>query len=414
MLKAGFARVDITPPRDVSLCGYEFRQERLAAGNDGVLDPLFARALVLDDGTRPAALVALDVAIVPTALARRMRRAAAEAIGSAPDRVIIACTHTHSGPILEPSAAAPRGAKKTPGVFSPKGPKGAAQKRLRESFSPSPETRYTAALLEQVREAAARAGGLVYPVRPALREAPLGIGYVRRVPTPDGLRHCWNPQEQADLQVHPSPDPTCTVLVLDQQGGPRRYVLWGVGAHGVVLGKTSRLVSADWAGRACAVVEEGLPGARAMFLHGASGDVHPWIATQEEPAGVEIVGRAAGAMVALLVQATRPGPDELRTAARTVRIGKAELDLAAWRLGGVWIAAAPVELFSELGLALRRRLGGPVILATTANGWTGYWPTAEAFVQGKYEVENARRLGRRPEDGLRLVEKVAALAETIR
>jgi hypothetical protein len=119
-------------------------------------------------------------------------------------------------------------------------------------------------------------------------------------------------------------------------------------------------------------------------------------------------------MVALLAQALRPGHAELRTAARTVRIGKAELDLAVWRVGGCWIAAAPVELFSDLGLALRRRLSGPVIVATVADGWTGYWPTAEAFAEGKYEVEIARRLGRRPQDGARLIEALAALAETLR
>ena len=101
MLRAGFAKADITPGRDLSLMGYEFREESLWPGNDGPRDPLYARALVFDGGAGPAAIVALDLAVVSLALAQALRRAVAEAVGSDPERVIIACIHTHSGPHLQ-------------------------------------------------------------------------------------------------------------------------------------------------------------------------------------------------------------------------------------------------------------------------------------------------------------------------
>jgi hypothetical protein len=106
-------------------------------------------------------------------------------------------------------------------------------------------------------------------------------------------------------------------------------------------------------------------------------------------------------MVALLAQAGRPAGDELRIAAKT--------DLAVWRIGRVRLAAAPVELFSELSAELRRQLPGPLLVATNTNGWTGYWPTRAAFAEGGYEVDGARALGRRPGDGERLVEALVAL-----
>lgn len=108
--------------------------------------------------------------------------------------------------------------------------------------------------------------------------------------------------------------------------------------------------------------------------------------------------------------APKHSPNPTYDAARTVEIGRFELALAAWRIGPCRLLAAPVELFQELGLALRRRVGGPLILATNANGSTGYWPTAEAFEEGGYEVEPS---GPARGDGERLVEELVALAEAL-
>ena len=47
MLKAGFGRIDITPPLGVSVQGYY--EKRLA---DGILDPLYATAVAFEDGVR--------------------------------------------------------------------------------------------------------------------------------------------------------------------------------------------------------------------------------------------------------------------------------------------------------------------------------------------------------------------------
>ena len=183
MLRAGFARVEITPGPDCSLMGYEFRQEHLPPGNDGVHDPLFARALVLDDGTQPAVLVSLDLAVVPTPLARELRKAVAVKLKTGVERVILACTHTHSGP--------------------------------------TPEQPYTDCLKDRITDAVMRADGLKHPVEAFVRSAPLGMGYNRRVDTADGLKHCWSPQEFPDRMPGPATDPTFAVLGFRQINGPR-------------------------------------------------------------------------------------------------------------------------------------------------------------------------------------------------
>jgi hypothetical protein len=127
------------------------------------------------------------------------------------------------------------------------------------------------------------------------------------------------------------------------------------------------------------------------------------------------VGRAAAAFAAVLAEAAAPvggAGDRLSCAARTVRFGRDELDLTVWNIGGLLLAALPVELFASLGADLRRKAGKPVLLATCANGWNGYWPDRRAFAEGGYEVEGARQAGRKPGDGERLVRAAVRMLES--
>src|SRR5437879_2932026 len=67
-LKAGVAKVDITPPVGLRMWGYGNRK----GAATGVLDPLYARVLVLEAGEKRLALVALDLGrpFGPAAIAR--------------------------------------------------------------------------------------------------------------------------------------------------------------------------------------------------------------------------------------------------------------------------------------------------------------------------------------------------------
>ncbi|MCX8108068.1 MAG: neutral/alkaline non-lysosomal ceramidase N-terminal domain-containing protein, partial [Verrucomicrobiae bacterium] len=92
---AGVAAVDITPPLGLPLAGYY--HERLA---DGVLDPLFAKALVIRSGNDHAVVVALDLIEVPVNVTERTRQRIEKSTGIKPHHVMIAATHTHTGPVL--------------------------------------------------------------------------------------------------------------------------------------------------------------------------------------------------------------------------------------------------------------------------------------------------------------------------
>src|SRR5713101_4790230 len=96
-LRAGAAKVDITPPIGFPMWGYGARHD---AGSTGVLDPLQARALVLAVGSEKIALVSLDLGRAPTRQSTQAIRAKVkEAVGI--EHIFLCASHTHHGPVLE-------------------------------------------------------------------------------------------------------------------------------------------------------------------------------------------------------------------------------------------------------------------------------------------------------------------------
>ena len=92
MLKAGMARVDITPPQGLELAGYPHYPRY----NTGAHDPLYAACMYLADGGQEVAMVTLDLLFFSKKHVAEVRRRTAAACGVA--NVMISCSHTHSGP----------------------------------------------------------------------------------------------------------------------------------------------------------------------------------------------------------------------------------------------------------------------------------------------------------------------------
>src|ERR1043165_6248737 len=92
--RAGLATIDITPPVGWRMSGYFY--ERLSTGTQ---DPLQAKALVLQQGDERAALVFCDLIGVPGTITGPVRAAASRKTGIPASNIMIAATHTHTGPL---------------------------------------------------------------------------------------------------------------------------------------------------------------------------------------------------------------------------------------------------------------------------------------------------------------------------
>ena len=95
--RVGYAKQDITPQAPMPMWGYGDRHDMLS---EGILHPLFAKAIVIAAGEDKVALVGLDLGRGPThAMTEKIRAAIAEQAGI--KHVMISGSHTHHGPCIE-------------------------------------------------------------------------------------------------------------------------------------------------------------------------------------------------------------------------------------------------------------------------------------------------------------------------
>jgi hypothetical protein len=164
--KAGVARVLVTPREPIFMKGYGSRTKP----SEGVRQDLFVKALALQHGTGPiAVLVTSDL----HSYTRRMSDTIADAVqkqhGITRDRLVLNGSHTHSGPAITAEA-----------VFRPS-----------EDINPEQQAvirRYTAQLLDRVVSLIGDAIGNLAPAEVAFGQGAAGFGVNRRR-IAAGMRH---------------------------------------------------------------------------------------------------------------------------------------------------------------------------------------------------------------------------------
>jgi len=408
-LQAGAARVNITPYVGAFLAGFGSRDR----GCEGVLDELFARALVLANAEAAAAIVSCDLIGLTRDSVDTIRTQVEAVTGIPATHVMLACTHTHSGPTM--------GLLRHPGLD-----------------------------LELVHVIEKKIAGAVVLAHRSVAEAALGsgkgrarIGINRRERKPDGSTSLGkNPEGPID--------PDVGVLRVDGPSGEPLALVVNHACHPVILGGSNYLVSADYPGQVAAFVESVYPGAVCLYLNGCCGNVNPTVvgSTFEE---ARRAGMFLGAEAVQVAETLRTAPEaRLASAARMVeaplaplpsaeearntveqrtrvleeQLARGEISRALYdadwqrgwardvmaeysktdrerarrleihglRLGDALLIGTPGETFVEIGLAVKAAAPLPrTFVVAYANGNVGYIPTARAFEEGGYEVESAHK-----------------------
>lgn len=95
-MKVGLGQADITPPVGTPMAGYGRRE----GSTTGVHDPLYSRSAVFTQGRVAAALMAVSVVYIPHDLVEQIRLCIHHETGIPAENIALSATHTHSGPDL--------------------------------------------------------------------------------------------------------------------------------------------------------------------------------------------------------------------------------------------------------------------------------------------------------------------------
>lgn len=95
-MRAGYGKYELTPPMGVELAGFGYYLERRA---QTVIDPLFARAVLLETDDVKALLISCEVLGLSREVCADVFEHAKK-YGVAPENVIIVSVHTHTGPTI--------------------------------------------------------------------------------------------------------------------------------------------------------------------------------------------------------------------------------------------------------------------------------------------------------------------------
>ena len=95
MIKAGFSRVDVTPPLGAHLAGYY--QDRIAKG---ILDPIYLNAIAFSDGEETVVWITADFLNIRMENANEIRTAIAKRLNIKAKNIMVSCLHQHTSIIL--------------------------------------------------------------------------------------------------------------------------------------------------------------------------------------------------------------------------------------------------------------------------------------------------------------------------
>jgi hypothetical protein len=410
-LQIGIAQVNFTPRIGLPLAG-NYRDDYAARG---VHDPLYSKAIVIRNSAgHQVALLVLDICVLNRQNTAFMKQLIYNATGIPPSQVLIAATHTHSGPSPATLGIMPRSSDTDTRRFLQKaaGAVGLACRKMK------PSSLHVGFTTEN------------------------RLSYIRRLLCKDGKTHMnW---EKLDPRFVVKPlgriDPQVIALAV-QNKDKRRAIVVNFGLHPAVLAGDNWLYSADYPGYLAEAMQK--TSGRdlcTLFFNGCCGNVnHIDYSDLLQGRGFQMTQRI-GYMLAADTQETLTKSVEVKGSAvravskllalKRIKISEAKYrwskkvlaaekkkrtkgqvdglpdafyatvyqqmyheqhqddfaEIMVIRVGELGIVGLPGEAFCELGIEIKKKSPAKhTMVIELANDAIGYLPIRKSFKQGGYE-----------------------------
>ena len=395
-LRAGFAKVDITPPVGAIITG------PMGPISTGTHDPLQARAMVVQSGNRKLVIVGVDLVKFRLDLSDKVIALVMQQTDITRDGILICPSHNHSSPLIPAD-----------------GDKATANRA------------YIDMLPKLISDSIVQANKALQPARMSVGRSLVLEGHINRrlVTKSDGLvLNTWL-KKVNDLKEVPQVlgtegviDPELWLVRFDSPDGRMLGSLVNFTCHPCLH---DRIQTHHWSADFPGVIADTLAqefGAQAVgvFTQGASGNIQPsvcWAPDWKERAGVFAKAAVEAAKTAIPIEGpvavdylrrdvevprcnaeaqkpekiTRLGwrPESFEGAKRTAEAMPPirKVPVSAARIGPFAIATNAGELFVEWGIEVKKRSPFPhTILSELTNEAVGYEPTRLAFEHEGYET----------------------------
>ena len=390
-MKYSVYKADITPRMPVYMDGYGKRNGR----SKGVRDNLYVKSVFLKDDNCSFLVISADICCIKREDADGLKIKITEKYGLPEQNIVIHAVHPHSGPALIAWLM-----HDYDGEYV--------------EFFKGQVLKCVDACLENVKT-----GTMYYG------DGETYIGMSRRKKTGKEVRLAPASDTPVDRKLN--------VIMIKGENEKIELVIYNCACHPTVMNETNYMISADFPGAACETIEKNYPGAVAVFIQGACGDINPAIISNGPEyresyfSDVEFTGRILANDVNHII---RYGLKKIEPSFKcsirrlVLPIGEYEVDFFKemsesdneyWRKYGntmledikkgeevketefilgvirlapnLKIVALEGEICNEYGVWIRESdPSAEVLVAAYSNGYKSYLPTKRILKEGGYEA----------------------------
>ncbi len=396
VLKAGIAKIDITPTENLYMGGYA--DSGRVGKSDGVFGKIYVRALVLDDNINRIVFIEADIVSLSPEDYVPVRKLISSRTGIPFQNIMLGCVHNHSAP--DPD-----------------------KRNSKSDWSKQLDNKFVSVVKSAIAD--------LEPVKIGGGTGKSDIGMNRRKKMKDTTSYISFDENNASqsygkyktdkqVKIHEmegvcrlgnnpsgSIDDEVGILRIDKMTGQPKAVFVNYACHATSLGCRNNKISPEWNGHMLEYIEKEFPGVTAIFVQGAAGDINPrfvggldgYVDNLEKTKelgyeiGKEVVkafsdittSQPASSQIKL-VHKDIMCPRKYAAVAENFRNTTIDVPATAIKIDQFTWVTFPGELFHEIGQNIKKITHShyPFIMGY-CNGDVGYLPTQQAYSEGGYE-----------------------------